>query len=384
MLSTLLLVCVSAGAAGAAGVDQDMLARVATPHTVLTKDGFTLQLHRVRRPPLCARKLAAPPPVLMAPGLLLSGDCFVDAGPRAALALLLAARCRDVWLLSQRGSLRARGPSWKFSYQDMALKDQPAAIKFVLRETGAAQLDYVGYSQGGAAFGILCSLRAEWCSRRLRRAVLLAPASRMLHTTSTVFRVLTRAAAVRVAAGESGETLAGNSTVAHLLRAVCRRTVPCRALFRLIEPPRPSARARRSVSSSTLRALSAHFPGGTSLHNLAHFRQALDDTDFRLFGTDGAGAVVNLSLVRVPTAVLAGAADRMVDVQDARWFSSRLPRLVEFRVMSDPDWNHFDFSYSRHGARDLLPLVLGYLNWTEPVSRHYDNYYDDLPYLPGG
>lgn len=46
-------------------------------------------------------------------------------------------------------SLSANDPTyWEYSWQDIGQKDLPAFIDYVLKETKAAKLNYVGFSLG--------------------------------------------------------------------------------------------------------------------------------------------------------------------------------------------------------------------------------------------
>lgn len=73
-------------------------------------------------------------------------------------AYLLAEAGYDVWIGNARGtdmslqhvSLSADSPEyWQYSWQDIGEKDLRSFIDYVLRETGAPKLSYVGFSQGG-------------------------------------------------------------------------------------------------------------------------------------------------------------------------------------------------------------------------------------------
>ncbi len=74
-----------------------------------------------------------------------------DPLPNRSLARTLRARGRDVWLLRLRSGGTARGPlaRRKVRFAAMARLDVPEGVRAVLARTGAARLDYVGFSMGG-------------------------------------------------------------------------------------------------------------------------------------------------------------------------------------------------------------------------------------------
>ncbi len=120
----------------------------ASNEQIVTPDGATIELRRVPIPEAAAK--VALPPVLLVHGLGVNHR-NQDLHPDFSLARYLAARGRDVWLLTLRSGLRPR--SWaerqRVRFGAMAENDIPVAVRGVLDRTGAAALDYVGFSMGG-------------------------------------------------------------------------------------------------------------------------------------------------------------------------------------------------------------------------------------------
>lgn len=111
-----------------------------------TEDGCTIVLRRLPRPD---RPILGPP-VLMVHGLC-ANHRNNDLDPDHSLARHLHAHGRDVWLVTLRSGHPM--PTWRarsrVAFDHMVEHDIPLAIREVLRQTGAAHLDYVGYSMGG-------------------------------------------------------------------------------------------------------------------------------------------------------------------------------------------------------------------------------------------
>lgn len=111
-----------------------------------TEDGCTIVLRRLPRPD----GEIVGPPVLMVHGLG-ANHRNNDLVPDHSIARHLRARGRDVWLLTLRSGHRMR--TWRargrVCFDHMAEHDIPLAIREVLRQTSARQVDYVGYSMGG-------------------------------------------------------------------------------------------------------------------------------------------------------------------------------------------------------------------------------------------
>lgn len=114
-------------------------------HRVPTEDGAFIELRRLPPP----TEKTALPPVLCVHGIGIDHH-NVDMFEDRSIARHLRARGRDVWLLTLRSGVRAphRRPALT-SFDRMARHDVPLAIREVLARTGAAELDYLGFSMGG-------------------------------------------------------------------------------------------------------------------------------------------------------------------------------------------------------------------------------------------
>lgn len=140
-------------------------------HRVPTADGWPITLHEYGDPE------DPRPPVLLCHGAF-SNHFIYDLGRGFGLAPYLARDGRRVFCvdLRGRGSSVPRGPLRRlhavlvrgWTIDDLLLRDLPAAIGFVLRHTGAAQLDYVGHSMGGL---LIMAHLARTGDPRVRRVV---------------------------------------------------------------------------------------------------------------------------------------------------------------------------------------------------------------------
>ncbi|XP_014365343.2 lipase 1 [Papilio machaon] len=350
-------------------------------HTVTTEDGYLLTVFHLRsgkKHPGAVRR----PPVVMMHGLLMSSDTWLDAGPDAALAYLLADAYFDLWLGNVRGNYYGRRHTkldpqkdsefWDFSTDEMGLYDVPATIDYVLNKTGADQVNYIGFSQGAGAFLIMCSELPDHCGKA-RSLIALAPATRLKYTKS----LLVKLTVSQLKAYESALSAIGIKEVfsrggfgQEILSFLCKYSiftnVVCEKVIAIVDSDHAG-----SIKPKTLRALYGHFPAGTSVRTMARYGQALlsegyrkydhgETNNMKVYGTPTA-PFHNLSAVRVPTYILHGNNDRLVDPADVRWLADRLPHVLERAEIDDPMWNHLDFMYSQHIRKLVLPKVLQYL-----------------------
>ncbi len=139
-----------------------------------TEDGCAIVLRRL---PVPAGGVVGAP-VLMVHGLC-ANHRNNDLVPDHSLARHLHAQGRDVWLVTLRSGHRMR--TWRarsrVRFDHMVEHDLPLAIGEVLRQTGAAQLDYVGYSMGGML--MYAAIAHQNVCEQIRRVVIIGSPPRL-------------------------------------------------------------------------------------------------------------------------------------------------------------------------------------------------------------
>lgn len=162
-------------------------------HKVRTDDGYLLSVYRI-----LPRGDTKKSPVLMVHSLFSSCADWVVIGPRHGLAYLLADRGYDVWLGNARGTRYGRGheslsvnsPSfWNFTFHEIAVYDVPATIDYVLEQTKAAKLHYIGFSQGTLVGFVGLSSRPEY-NEKIIQLQMLSPAVYINNIRSTFIGLL--------------------------------------------------------------------------------------------------------------------------------------------------------------------------------------------------
>ena len=135
---------------------QDLVLPYAYPcveYTTLTSDGWELKIQRIN----LREAGSAAGVVFFQHGLLDSAAGILLPGPKESLAFGLADTGYDVWLGNNRGNKvsmtnlhfsETEPGFWNFTMDDMAAIDLPTQLLFVLNQTGAKQLTYIGHSQG--------------------------------------------------------------------------------------------------------------------------------------------------------------------------------------------------------------------------------------------
>ncbi|KAJ2672222.1 cholesterol esterase [Coemansia sp. RSA 1085] len=164
-------------------------------HLVETRDGFVLGIHRItgKRIHAAGSRRSSDmvmdgdrPVVLFWHGFMLNSECFVCHPDWInILPFRLAEAGYDVWLGNSRGNKYSYKhtkyiPSdrrfWDFSIDEIATIDVPTTIDYILQETGAKCLTYIGFSQGTTQMFMALSRNRE-LNTKVSHFIALAPAS---------------------------------------------------------------------------------------------------------------------------------------------------------------------------------------------------------------
>lgn len=360
----------------------------AEEHQVITEDGYILTMFRIPRGANCHGVIKGPP-VLFMHGVLESADTFIDAGPKDGLGYLVADECYDTWFGNVRGTFYSRqhvylNPDrdwlfWQFTVDEIGLYDVPASINHVLKVTGAQQLNYIGFSQGGGTFIIMCSERPGYCEK-VRLFIGLSPSTRHYHTKSIPFRVIsTTINKLRRPLDEVGiwEIFTKGYPVQAIIRFFCQNRLlagaVCGTLISVLDSSHPG-----SITPETLKIGFSHAPAGISTKNAAKYGQAVMSKKFvkfdyglrknlEIYGKPYPPEY-NFSAVTVPVVVIQGLNDGIVDIKDSFWAAAQLPKLISYRIVRDRYWTHFDQTYSMLVSEATFPIIKKYLS-------QYSNYF---------
>ncbi|XP_063624782.1 gastric triacylglycerol lipase-like [Cydia splendana] len=346
-------------------------------HAVVTEDGYVLTLYRIAKGAKCQEENKQTP-VFFMPPLLSAADTAIEAGPDAAIPYLISDACFDTWVGSPRGTYNGRkhvrlDPDkhkefWNFSVDEIGTYDVPAMVNYVLNYTNTEKLMYVGFSQGGGSFFVMCSERPEMC-KKVKLMIGLAPATRHWYTKSAFFRLLFKSVEDNLDVFDDLRIweVMGRDQVTAALSVVCRNNLKlCEWLVSVVDSSHPG-----SVAVSTYVSMLDRFPAGTSVQNMVRFSQSCRSKKFVKFsyGTKKNLEIYgsldppeyNLTAADVPILLMVGKNDAIVDVRDVKWLAGKLPNVKETVIVNDSQWNHVDMFYSQFIKVMIFPKILEYL-----------------------
>ncbi|XP_011548284.3 lipase 3 [Plutella xylostella] len=346
-------------------------------HSVTTEDGYVLSMFRLPAPSNCSGERA---PLMFQHGLYLTGDDCLIPGPGKAHCYIYNDACYDVWVPNNRGNRYGRNhirlnpdrdsAFWDYSLEEHSYKDLPAAIDYVLKETGKEKLVFVGHSQGVTMLMLLCAEKPEY-NDKIEIGFGLSVTGWLDHArfpVITLQELLTGLLTSVVDLGVNAEVLPhGGLTnqAAEFLCGITTLTYPICSVFVFAM----LGYNEFQITKEVLPVVVGHVPGGTSIKNFNRWGQ-LRKNGFTKYDHGWLGNIkeygnlsppeFDLSAVTMPWVFIASENDYVGDVRD---INKLLPKLknVNMCILGDKTFGHLDFIYGKDIPNYITPKVLSQL-----------------------
>ncbi|KAM7381015.1 hypothetical protein PAMA_012044 [Pampus argenteus] len=250
---------------------------LAEEHQVVTEDGFILTVNRI--PQGLKHTAGQRPAVLLQHGLLAAGSNWITNLPNCSLGYVLADAGYDVWLGNSRGNTWSRkhqtlSPDqedfWKFSYDEMALKDLPAVVNHILKVTGQEQIFYIGHSQGTTIAFIAFSAMPELASK-IKLFFGLAPVATVAFSSSPMTKLSILPDFLIWDVFGRRDFLPQSNMIKWLAEHVCAKKLLselCGNLFFIL-----CGFDEKNLNMTRTPVYTTHCPAGTSVQNMVHWAQ---------------------------------------------------------------------------------------------------------------
>jgi cholesterol oxidase len=338
--------------------------RVETPetHAFTTADGVALRLVRY---PAAATAVAGAAPVLLVPGLGMTGRIFSLDTIDTSLVEYLHEAGLDVWVLDHRASPDVAASEGEFTADDVAAHDLPAAVARVREVTGAAAVDVVAQGFGALTLQMalvegLAGVRSMVCLQMGLHLVTprLSRVKAGLHLPSVLKAFGKKSLTAREArSGWSSKLFDGalrllpESFKENCSSAVCRRiTFMYGPLY-----------GHEQINRATHDTLHELF-GVTNLTAFGHVAQMVRAG--HAVSADGASYLRHLERLAIPTTFIHGADNACFLPSGTRKTLEALaaangPEL--YRRTEIAGYGDLDCLIGKHAARDVYPTILEHL-----------------------
>jgi pimeloyl-ACP methyl ester carboxylesterase len=326
-------------------------------HTVHTKDGYIIQVHRIP---------GTGPPVLLQHGLMCTSACWLTSG-KSSIACMLHNAGYDVWLGNLRGNsygcehaqMVSSNPTfWKFTFHHFGKYDIPATVDKVLAVSGYSNLSYIGHSMGSTSILVSASQSPEVFSR-LNLVILLAPVTAGHNMTSPIKRL----AGLHRHQRSIMEWLGVYSLPPKIPGA---GFIASRPLFPLFSDTFLNLIEDGFIGSQEI---VFHLPSTVSTYTLLHFSQTISERTFSGFDWGSSEdnieqygqpepPVYHVDKLSTPTAIFSAKHDTLSPPSELDIFCKTLPNLVFSRVV---DISHLGFLWGANASHLVYSPIINLL-----------------------
>ncbi|XP_073345327.1 gastric triacylglycerol lipase [Pagrus major] len=342
----------------------------AEEHEVLTEDGYILTVNRIQQG---LKHTAGPrPAVLLQHGLLAAGSNWITNLPNSSLGFTLADSGYDVWLGNSRGNTWSRkhrtltpdqDDFWSFSHDELALKDLPAVVDYILKVTGQEQIYYIGHSQGTTIAFIAFSTLPELASK-IKLFIGLAPVATASFTSSPMTKLSVLPEVLVWDVFGRRDFLPQSYMIEWFAEHVCGKKLLselCGNVFFIL-----CGFDEKNLNVTRTPVYTTHCPAGTSVQNMLHWAQAVRRGKLMAFDFGAAGNMkhynqttppqYNIQDVKVPTALFSGGQDTLADPKDVAVLLTQVTNLVFHQHIDH--WDHLDFIWGLDAPEVMFPSIL--------------------------
>jgi lysosomal acid lipase/cholesteryl ester hydrolase len=292
--------------------------------------------------------------------------------PSDSLAFWLADQGYDVWLGNNRGNGVSmtnkkfnsnQDQFWDFTWSEMAEYDLPAQIDYVLSRTGAANLTYIGHSEGTIQAFAGFTQNHE-LAKKVNVYIALAPIAFVKHVEVMILQVMATFSLEKIFSLLGLQEFWIPTAIHKILPGVCWLVSwACEFILMALSGPFPG------LDRSKLSFWLDYEPNPTSVKNMAHWSQGVRDGTFGRFDYGATGNMqhygqrfppqYNLTNwpTNFPVALFAGSKDYLGDPRDVETLISLLPHPF---VHYETDFGHLDFILGENTKR-IFPSVLSYI-----------------------
>nr|XP_060624752.1 lipase member M-like [Anolis sagrei ordinatus] len=340
-------------------------------YEILTDDGYYLKANRIPHGLCNPGKSESRPVVLLVPGLVSEGRCWLANTPNNSLGFFLADAGYDVWIINNRGTTWSRRHQnlsinqeefWNFSFHEMAIYDIPAAINFILQKTQHDKLHYIGHSQGGA-FGFITFTAMPQIAKKIKLFMSFSPPYTLVRTKGLMKMVLSLHDKVQTRMWGNKEFVFFSSKMKTISANLCSYPGIDKLCLQLIYFVAGFNEYNLNVSRSDV--YMGTYPDFTSVKTVRHWSQIAKSKEFKYFDYGHENKVVynmtkppfyKIEDMVVPTAVWSGGKDIIANSKDIEELLPRITNLVFYKNI--PSWHHADFLWGLDAPNQLYTDVL--------------------------
>ncbi|XP_043269208.1 uncharacterized protein [Venturia canescens] len=356
---------------------------IAEEHEVTTEDGYILSIHRIPGGPKSPMARGKSPVVLIH-GLLAASDIWVLRGPEHDLAYQLVDNGYDVWALNSRGNYYGKRHKylsvkeshfWRFSWHEIGTFDSAASIDYILSLTGMPRVSLVGHSMGSTVELVLLSKKPEY-NDKIHVALTFAPVAIFTHSLPGLVSKL----GIRF-----GKHIEEALKLLDMFELFPRDGMDLTFYVSFCQRPRIRVLCQSLASYlfgltnceefdvSMLPRLLNHYPQGTSIETLLHYRQIVMSGKFKQYDFGPMSNYLRyksfappeypLENITAPLVLYYAPNDPYTTKKDTEAVLTKIPNAIS-REIPYSNFGHLDFLFLKDTKRllydDVIEVLDGY------------------------
>eukprot|EP00095_Tigriopus_kingsejongensis_P011130 snap_masked-scaffold645_size120276-processed-gene-0.22 protein:Tk11130 transcript:snap_masked-scaffold645_size120276-processed-gene-0.22-mRNA-1 annotation:"lipase 3" len=303
-------------------------------YNVTTRDGYGLQIHRIRhrrgQSVWCQPRRV----VFLQHGLKCSSADWIIG----RLAYVLHDAGCDVWMGNFRGNTYSRKHQtlsfndpkyWDFSWDEHGIFDLPTMIDYVLATTKRSQLEFICHSMGSTAFFVMMNHHPAM-NAKIQKATLMAPVTQIARVTGHPQRFL-----------RGAETCIELANAAGVHSINLPKRLP---LYTIMSTLVTYVTGYHQCDIDTLGDILSFSPASTSTQNVMHYLKCRKRGTFSSFRGE---REYNLKCVTCPVRIFWSPCDWAAGTEDVAAIRQELPNVVEFLKVPKDNFGHLDFMWSK-------------------------------------
>jgi lysosomal acid lipase/cholesteryl ester hydrolase len=321
-------------------------------------------------------------------GLLDSSDGWICNYEKNCLPFIMLKRGFDVWIGNSRGNKHSKfleqesgrdvskenSQYWDYSLHEMGMYDLPANFEKILSiNTTTDKIIYFGHSQGGASVLAGMSEKLDYFKSKLKAAILLAPASRV-DSYDSHFLTFIRDIEIdeKLKNRQIFEILPHDPNM-HDLSVKIGKIYPT-LHYAMLELT--SDEESWMNCPERIKVFMSHYPSGTSVKSISHFRQIIDAKSFqhydygieenmRRYGTPEPKKYDVSSIEGIPIILCGGLNDKLTHIKDIRWLKTEIENKSLFSYYEFDHMGHASFlinndiTWFNFVLRDIYKIIEG-------------------------
>ncbi|WP_326541244.1 GMC oxidoreductase [Pseudorhodoferax sp.] len=309
-------------------------------------------------------------PVLLAPGFTIRASSFATDTVDCNLVEALCARGYDCWLFDYRASADSGSPVAPFDIDDIVREDWPAAVAFVLQQTGARDLQAIAHCVGAMSLLMALLDGLQGLRSLIASQLTLHPVTNWLNEAKAdigLVRLLENYAPL----ADRFDSVPGTTDLDRTIDTVawqvpvptgeaCKNPL-CRRVFAIFGPSYTHAQ----LNHATHTALSRMF-GPVSLRPFEQLSLVMQrGKAVDAAGRDRYATPANAPRLALPIGFVAGGNNQLfspeTSLRTQAWLSRfNDPQLYRRQVFAG--YAHMDLFVGRDAARDVYPWLIAELD----------------------